>query len=100
MTGVITYSVWNPATRSYDYWQAHGKAATHAPNPPVITGSTELGATPDEAAWRLPLGARRVGSGELPRGRIATIGGTDDAPTAPSYLIWAVLGLVAWRVLR
>jgi hypothetical protein len=100
MIGVITYSVWNPATRAYDYYQAHGPAATHAPNPPAVAGSSELGATPDEAAWRLPPGARKVGTGELPRGRIATLGGADDVRPVPPYLLWAALGLVAWRVLR
>lgn len=102
MLGPVIYSVWNPATRSYDYWQATERTGTHAPNPAPMIGSSELGATPEEAAWRLPAHARRIGSGDLPRGRIASLGGDDAAAPAsvPSYVWWGAGALLAWRFLR
>lgn len=101
----MIYSVYNYATRKYDYYTAPTKATPHAPAPPRALGVGELGATPDEAAWPLPIGAKRVGVGINPKGRIATakgpieaihgaLSGTLDTSTnviamgAAAYLVW------------
>jgi hypothetical protein len=94
----VKYSVWNNGTRSYDYYATSGVPEIHAGAPPrVRTGA--LGATPDQAAWPLPAGARRVGSGDVPQGRIASLGG-DSAVGIPSVIIYAAIGYFAWRALR
>jgi len=74
-----TYSVWNYGTRAYDYYTAPGASETHA-GAPKIRGSSALGAAPDQAAWPLPAGARHIGSGPLPKGRVATKDGGIPLP--------------------
>jgi len=101
---VITYSVWNYGTRSYDYYTAPGAPATHAGRPPVRGGSS-LGAAPEQAAWPLPAGARKVGSGPLPKGRIAStsggisLGGLGAVDLSDPVTVGAVIVLsyVAWK---
>ena len=68
------YSVLNKATRQYDYYESGEPEPWHAPAPPKARAVSSLGSTPDDAAWALPLGAKRVGSGSDARGRIAVIG--------------------------
>lgn len=68
------YSVWNRAARRYDYYQTSETGPTHAPAPTHVR-SRGLGATPEEAAWPLPAGAKLVGHGERARGRLARAGG-------------------------
>lgn len=95
----MNYSVWNNGTRKYDYFTAPGTPEIHAGAPPRVRGS-DLGATPEQAAWPLPLGARRVGSGELPRGRIASLGdsggGLFDIDLKKS-VIYGIAGYLLWR---
>jgi len=92
----MKYSVWNPGTRRYDYYEAQSDGATHAGAPPRASTS-ELGATPEQAAWPLPADAVKAGSGELPQGRIAS---TEAKPVsfdkvflaaAAAYFIWRVI---------
>lgn len=71
----MIYSIYNYGSRTYDYYQAPAKSATHAPVPPRANDQTAMGATADDAAWPLPLGARKVGSGPNAKGRIAKRGG-------------------------
>ena len=99
------FSTWDPSARQYDYWQAPGALETHAGAPPRASGSP-LGATPEQAAWRLPTNAQRVGSGEMPQGRIATMGDDSTSPSSvsagfviPSVVLYAGLGYVMWRYL-
>lgn len=93
----MRYSVWNNATRRYDYYQATGDAAIHAGAPPRASTS-ELGATPEQAAWPLPPDATKVGSGELPQGRIASReGGKFDLPKS---ILYVAIGYIVWRVLK
>lgn len=75
----MIYSVFNIATRSYDYYEGPGPVSIHAGAPPVTWARNRLGATTSQASWRLPMGAKKVGSGELPRGRIAALGDSADA---------------------
>lgn len=96
------YSVWNYGTASYDYYEAPGAHATHAGSPPVRARGA-LGATPEQASWPLPVGAKKIGAGPLPRGKIATktpggiaFAGVDltDPGTVAAVL---VLSYVAWK---
>lgn len=98
----MTYSVYNYATKAYDYYFAPTKATAHAPKPPSAAGASSLGATPEQAAWPLPAGARRIGAGPNPRGRIAvqkdvldSLSGTFDSTT--NVVAAAGLGYLVWR---
>lgn len=95
----MTYSVWDNGTRSYVYYEAPGVSEIHAGPPPRMTGGM-LGATPDQAAWRLPFGARRTGSGDIARGRIASLGDSGDGFSVTQLIIYPVIGYLLWRALR
>ncbi len=100
----MTFSVWNYGRKSYDYYDdGRPNATTHAGAPPISgTFGDAIGDPPEACAWRLPIGARKVGSGDLPQGRIATAGGLSamgDAGVARVGVI-AVAAYLAWRFLR
>jgi hypothetical protein len=103
---VTTYSVYKPDTRSYDYYQSDAPGnGTHAGSPPVRLGRSPLGATPDQAAWRVPPDARKVGSGAMPMGRIATMGsagalGDVDISSPWTWIVGGVIAYFAWKGLR
>lgn len=94
----MKYSVWNNATRRYDYYQAQGNAEIHAGAPPRSSGYA-LGATPEQAAWPLPAGAVKVGSGEVPEGRIASTEKTFTIDLTQS-IIYGVLGYLLWKAIK
>lgn len=103
----MRYSVYNYTRRAYDYYEAPGPGGTHAGSPrkvaPERVGSGldgDFGVSPTRASWKLPMGAAKVGSGELPQGRIASLDGSDDALSTTSLLMYAALGYLAWKVLR
>lgn len=97
---MLTYSVWNNGTRRYDYFTTSEAAPIHAPAP-GRRGKRTLGATPEEAAWRLPAGARPSGSGVRPVGRVASLGG-DDGGTEKSWwkLAAGVAAIALWSLSR
>ena len=93
----MKYSVWNNASRRYDYYQAQGDNRIHAGAPPR-SSTSELGATPEEAAWPLPPSAVKVGSGDVPEGRIAsTVSGGFDLK---QFVVYGIIGYVAWRMIK
>jgi hypothetical protein len=95
----MRFSVWNNGTRSYDYYEAPGTPGIHTGAPPRAASSS-LGATPDEAAWPLPANAAKVGSGEMPQGRIASsLGGTFQINIGQS-IAYGVIGYLLWRMIK
>lgn len=110
----MRYSVWNPASRTFDYYMTsevqpvHTPAARHVPvaglgaNVAVAgVGLHRLGVTPEEVAWPLPPAARKVGSGPQAQGRIAILGGletTKGTVTIAAVLVAAYL--IGKKVLR
>lgn len=105
----MRYSVYNYTRRVYDYFDAPGPGGTHAGSPPKpretharnSSGqSVPVGASPSHASWKLPVGARKVGSGEMPQGRIASLDGADPFSDPMSLLTYGAIALVAWKVLR
>jgi hypothetical protein len=99
------YSVYDYTRRVYDYYDGPGPGGTHAGSPPrprEVLGDDgrPQGAPPTRAAWKLPLGAKKVGSGELPQGRIASLDGADLFSDPSSLLLYGAIALVAWKVLR
>jgi hypothetical protein len=100
---VITYSVWNPGSRLYDYFATSEEHPIHAPSP-KRTSTRPLGATPEEAAWKLPPMAHRIGSGAMPQGRIASLNGADEATGSSMPTWWPVaavgIAMLLWRSRR
>ncbi len=83
----ITYSVWSYPLRAYEYYEAPFDGRIHSGTPPKA-GSESMGATPEQAAWKLPLGARKIGQGKVAKGKIASMG---DAPGATNPLNWPMI---------
>lgn len=95
----MRYSVWNNATRRYDYYQAQGDNAIHAGAPPRAAAFA-LGATPEQAAWPLPAGALKVGSGDVPEGRIASTEAGGFQLDIPSAIMWGILGYLLVKAIK
>lgn len=100
----MIYSVYDYDRHAYDYYEGDGPRGTHAGAPPISSSRNELGATVDQAAWKVPPGAKKVGSGELPRGRIAAMGGLGDLMIGGQSLgrvaVFGALAYFAWRHFR
>lgn len=99
----MIYSVYNYDARAYDYYEGSGPRGTHAGTPKIPPPKSQLGASPDQAAWVLPRDARKVGSGDLPRGSIAAFAGADPTTDGPGVVqlgMYAVIAYVIWRALR
>lgn len=99
----MIYSVYEPDRKLYSYYEGPGPSGTHA-LPPKARRRTPLGYAPDDASWTLPLAATKIGEGELPRGRIASISratplGIDISDPVDMGVV-AGLVYLAWRVLR
>lgn len=101
----MIYSVYNYGTRSYDYYQGGEVGGTHAPIPPKGRGGISgMGMTADAAAWPLPAGAHKIGSGAEARGRIAripgSVGALGDIQTGlEEGLVMAAVGLAVLLLL-
>jgi hypothetical protein len=101
----VIYSVYSYDRREYDYYDAPGPGGTHASAPPKAPARHATGATPEGATWHLPFGAKKVGKGALPKGRIATtgvhLGGLGDLGIdMPRAVVIAGIAVLAWRYLR
>lgn len=101
----MIYSVYDYDRKVYDYYQGSGPKGTHATSPPKTYGKSALGATPEQAAWKLPADAVKVGTGAMPKGRIASssagmgLGGVDLETGAK---LAAALGIayLAWKAAK
>jgi hypothetical protein len=98
---VARYSVYDYTRKVYDYYEGSGPGGTHA-GVPALSGfsSSGVGSTPEQAAWRVPADARKVGSGELPQGKIATQGGYESQSPLVQLGLLAGAVFVAWKVFR
>jgi hypothetical protein len=91
--------------RIYDYYQGSGPKGTHASSPPKTFGKSALGATPEQAAWKLPSDAVKIGSGAMPKGRIASSStgmGLGDIDLSTGGKLVAALGIayLAWKAAK
>lgn len=101
----MIYSVWNQAAEKYDYYESPtADAEYNAPAPRHLRPTTKLGATPSTAGWPLPSNARKVGSGDYARGRIASRGGGGALGLVPFLPVSigeaAVIAVVGWWLWR
>lgn len=99
---MATYSTYDYDSRTYTYWSAPGPAGTHAGAPPAPSFRSAIGAVPEAAAWKLPWGAKKVGTGMFPKGRIATSSAALGDLTAdlPRLGLFVGAAYIAWRLLR
>lgn len=101
----MTYSVWRPELGLYDYYETSPSLKDTTPPKPSLSRSP-FGLAPEEAAWKLPLGAKKVGSGKRAKGMIARNGGLaglgDLLPDFGSLniLVLAVGGFFLWRAFK
>lgn len=101
----MIYSVYDYNRRVYNYYDAPGPSGTHASAPPKpLLAPTSMGVAPESATWKLPIGAKKIGSGPMPRGRIASssslgIGSFDASPGAIAGLA-AIVVPILWLVRR
>lgn len=96
----MRYSVYDHTRHAYDYYEAPGPGGTHAGSPPAPRSVGDIGAPPNRASWRLPAGARKVGAGYLPQGRIASLDGADALSSPTTLIAYAAIAYVAWRMIR
>lgn len=99
------YSVYDYNTRRYSYYQGSGPGGTHAGAPPISGLVSRAGATVDQAAWKLPMDAKKIGEGDLPKGRIASRGGSISLSDfgggdAAKLGMLGLAAYLAWRYLR
>ena len=94
----MRYSVYDYTRRAYDYYDAPGPGGTHAGSPPVVRTLGGIGTAPERASWRLPVGARKVGAGEMPQGRIASLSGADGFSDPTHFALLAAAAYLIWRM--
>jgi hypothetical protein len=102
----VIYSVWNQGARRFDYYR-DGKVnhKANTPSPKHLSSSHEIGIAVDRAGWPLPAGAKKVGSGPVPRGRVASrrvgglagLGAVDFSSPATIAVLLGVAALVYWK---
>ncbi len=93
----MVFSVYDYGTKRYSYYDDGKPSETHAGAPAVISLGG-IGESPDRAAWRLPVGATKIGEGDMPRGRIASLGSFQSS--TPKILLLLGAAYLGWRYLR
>lgn len=98
----MQYSTYDYTTRMYTYWSAPGVSGTHAGAPSAPSSRNAIGVTPEAAAWRLPWGAKKIGTGPLPKGRIASDAAAlgDMTSDLPRLGLIAGVAYIAWRIFK
>lgn len=96
----MLYSVWKPELGLYEYYQ-DGKHVLDEQPTPKIRNKTKLGVTLSDASWKLPSGAKNVGSGTNAKGIIVHPSSLGDWDLAgPSLIYIAGLAIGAWFLYR
>lgn len=100
----MTYSVWDQSIKAYRYYETPEPQETvNSPKPRHVRGG-RIGAAPEQAAWPLPGNARETGTGQYPRGHVATrrgaLGGLIDIDLTPTnVLLIGALGYMVYQFL-
>ena len=103
----MTYSVWRPELRAYDYYE-DGRAQAEAGTPRHLRAGRQLGVASEGAGWPLPGDARYIGRGQLPRGCVAnpgrpssSLGDLGDGGTKLVVAFGLAISAIGlWHVLR
>jgi len=96
----MRYSVYDYDRKVYDYYDGPGPGGTHAGSPPIRRGRNELGAYPEQATWKVPMGAKRIGSGVMPQGRISSLDGIDLEIDLDPITLGAIALLVYFLIVK
>ncbi len=99
----MIFSVYDHRAKRYDYFEDGRSEGTHAGTPAGVA-SGKIGVVPEAAAWRLPVAARKVGSGAFARGHVASRGapamaGIDTIFHANAVVMLGI-GYLAYLALR
>lgn len=94
----MTYSVWRPSRREYDYYEDTKGIPGGQPVPHHLS-ARELGVSSARAGWPLPSGVKRIGSGGTARGMIA-LDGADGETSWWVPVGLAIAGWGLWKMLR
>lgn len=99
----MIYSVWNQPNRSYDYYETGiQQLGANTPSPTHIKRS-DLGVPVDQVGWPLPPNSTKVGSGDIAKGRIASLPkhtGLGDVSFPKSSFVFVAIGVLLWVGLR
>ena len=99
------YSVWNIGTGQFDYYETDQQPRRTNAGKPGHLRSRTLGMTVEQAAWPLPLGAVRTGSGPHAQGKVAihpseALGAASGGGmTAVKAFLLATAGAMGWKYL-
>ncbi len=96
----MVFSVWNGPQKRYDYYQAGDNGYGKAPDTGHLSSGSTVAAV--RAGYRLPPGARMIGSGDVAKGMIASIGG---GSALGGFVDGGAIGLVVlaffiWKVAK
>lgn len=92
---LMSFSVFDTQSKTYDVYEAPYDGRIHAGAPPKRK-TMALGATVEQAAWPLPMGAKKVGSSVKPVGRVASLGDTADTSSGFHWYYLAGIAAVAY----
>jgi hypothetical protein len=67
----MIYSKWRPELGHYEYYETTPKPSDVQTPTPALGYGNRLGLSPEEASWRIPFGAKKVGHGDNPKGMVA-----------------------------
>jgi hypothetical protein len=101
----MIYSVWDADSQLYDYYKV-GEAHNDDGPTPRPRGGCQIGYAPNEASWKLPTSAVKVGRGDVAKGAVVhlapkgglALSGIEELATNPLVLIG--LGAVGFYLLR
>lgn len=86
----------------YDYYQSSQPQLRANVEKPAHLKPAKLGLTVNQAAWPLPAATKKVGRGQYPHGRIATL--TRDPlgffPDLSSPFTWIAVGVLAYFAIK
>lgn len=72
----MIYSRWRPDQNRFDYYEAAGSPGWGDDLPaPMVGAAGSIGVASVDLGRKLPLGARRVGSGTVARGMVVPVSG-------------------------
>lgn len=101
----MIYSVWRAERGVYDYYETPPAERDAFPPSPQLSHAG-IGVSPERAAWSLPFGAKKTGSGRQAKGMIASTGSPlslggllPDFGGTGNLVLLAVVGFFVWKYL-
>jgi hypothetical protein len=94
----MIYSVWQPGSHVYRYYDVSEKFADDVPTP-RRSGKSPIGAAPEEISWQLPPGAQAIGSGPEAKGVVVHTLPSRPGGGAPALGSFESLNVTNWLTL-